>query len=104
MSYEAAFGALGDPMRRRILEELRDGPVSVGRLADRLPVSRPAVSRHLRLLERASLVRHEERGTRRLYEVDRTGLEMLRDWLEAWWDEPLRRYAEHLEETTRVEH
>lgn len=103
MGYESALSVLADPTRRRILEELRGGPISVGRLADRLPVTRPAVSRHLRLLEAASLVRHEERGTRRLYEVDMRGLEALRSWLEAWWDEPLQRFAEHVEETSRVD-
>lgn len=100
MSYQSALVALSDPVRRRILEELRAGPLAVGRLAARLPVSRPAVSRHLRVLESAALVRFEERGTRRVYEVDPHGVETLRAWLETWWDEPLRRYAAHVEEMT----
>ncbi len=104
MSYQEALAVLGDPTRRRILEELRSSPLPVGRLAARLPVSRPAVSRHLRLLESASLVRHREHGTRRVYEVDRNGLEALRQWLDAWWDEPLRRYSAHIEETSHDEH
>ena len=103
MSYQSALLALGDPTRRRILEELRDGPLAVGRIADRLPVSRPAVSRHLRVLESAALVRHEELGTRRLYEVDLDGVAALREWLESWWDEPLRRYAAHVEEMNDVD-
>jgi DNA-binding transcriptional ArsR family regulator len=103
MSYQAALLALGDPTRRRILEELRDGPLAVGRIADRLPVSRPAVSRHLRVLESAALVRHDEQGTRRLYEVDPRGVATLREWLDTWWDEPLRRYAAHMEETSDVD-
>lgn len=103
MSYQSALLALGDPMRRRILEELRGGPLAVGRLAERLPVSRPAVSRHLRVLESAALVRYEERGTRRVYEVDPGGVDALRTWLETWWDEPLRRYAAHVEEMTDVD-
>jgi DNA-binding transcriptional ArsR family regulator len=103
MSYQSALIALGDPMRRRILEELRGGPLAVGRLAERLPVSRPAVSRHLRVLESAALVRHEEHGTRRVYEVDPRGVAALRTWLESWWDEPLRRYAAHVEEMTDVD-
>ena len=104
MSYQDALTALSDPMRRRILDALRHEPMPVGRLADRLPVSRPAVSRHLRLLESAALVRHEEQGTRRLYQLDRRGLEALREWLDAWWDEPLRSYAAHVEEATRDDH
>jgi DNA-binding transcriptional ArsR family regulator len=103
MSYQSALVALGDPIRRRILEELRGGPLAVGRLAERLPVSRPAVSRHLRVLESAALVRFEERGTRRVYEVDPRGVEALRTWLETWWDEPLRRYAAHVEEMSDVD-
>ena len=103
MSYQAALLALGDPTRRRILEELRNGPLPVGRIADRLPVSRPAVSRHLRLLEAAALVRHDERGTRRVYEVDPRGVDALREWLDTWWDEPLRRYAAHVKEMTDVD-
>ena len=103
MSYQGALLALGDPMRRRILEELRGGPLAVGRIAERLPVSRPAVSRHLRVLESAALVRYEERGTRRVYEVDPRGVEALRTWLETWWDEPLRRYAAHVKEMTDVD-
>jgi len=102
MSYQAALLALGDPTRRRILEELRDGPLAVGRIADRLPVSRPAVSRHLRVLESAALVRHDEQGTRRLYAVDPRGVAALREWLDSWWDEPLRRYAAHVEEMSDV--
>lgn len=98
MSYEGALGALADPTRRRILELLRPGPLPVGAIADRLPVSRPAVSRHLRLLTDASLVRHRSRGTRHLYELDRRGLEELRAWLDGWWEEPLARFVTHVEE------
>lgn len=98
MSYERALDVLGDPMRRRIMELLRPGPLPVGAIAERLPVSRPAVSRHLRLLTDASLVRHRAHGTRNLYEVDRRGLEEVRAWLDAWWDEPLDRFADHVEE------
>ena len=98
MSYATALTALDDPMRRRILDELRAGPLPVGALADRLPVSRPAISKHLRVLEAAALVRHEPRGTRRVYELDGRGALGLRDWLSAWWDEPLTRFAAHVEE------
>jgi DNA-binding transcriptional ArsR family regulator len=99
MSYEPALEALADPTRRRILDLLRDGPRPVGELAERLPVSRPAVSRHLRVMADASLVRHEPHGTRHLYEVDLRGLAAIREWLDDWWDEPLRRFASHVEES-----
>lgn len=100
MSYETALEALADPTRRRILDLLREGPRPVGEIAARLPVSRPAVSRHLRVMAQASLVRREPHGTRNLYEVDPRGLASVRDWLDAWWDEPLRRFTAHVEETS----
>ncbi len=98
MSYETALDALADPTRRRILELLRRGPMPVGAIAEELPVTRPAVSRHLRRLADASLVRHQSRGTRNLYQLDRRGLEEVRAWLEGWWEEPLNRFAAHVEE------
>jgi DNA-binding transcriptional ArsR family regulator len=101
MSYEEALAVLADPMRRRILDELRQEPMPVGELARRLPISRPAVSRHLRVLSSAALVRHEARGTSNVYRVDRDGLRELRAWVDAWWNEPLDRFAAHVEETTR---
>jgi DNA-binding transcriptional ArsR family regulator len=100
MSYASALEALADPTRRRILDLLRDGPRPVGDIAARLPVSRPAVSRHLRVMTEASLVRHQPRGTRHLYEVDPRGLAAVRAWLDAWWDEPLNRFAAHVEESS----
>lgn len=98
MSYEAALEALADPMRRRIVEELRRRPSPVGAIAERLPVSRPAVSRHLRVLREAGLVAHDEHGTRNVYRLEPAGVEDLRAWLDEWWEEPLRRYAEYVEE------
>jgi DNA-binding transcriptional ArsR family regulator len=80
---------LGDPTRRAIFERLRRGPTAVGELARELPVSRPAVSQHLRALKEAGLVVDRREGTRRLYEVDPDGLGRLRDWLDAFWDEAL---------------
>ena len=71
--------ALGDPTRRQIFELLRSGPRSVGDLADDLPVTRPAVSQHLRVLEEARLVTHRKNGTRHLYELDSAGVGVLRD-------------------------
>jgi len=86
--------ALGDPTRRSIFELLRGGPCSVGELAAELPVSRPAVSQHLRVLESAGLVVHTKQGTRRLYELDRSGVAELRDWVDGFWSEALARFKE----------
>jgi DNA-binding transcriptional ArsR family regulator len=84
--------ALGDPTRRQIFELLRSGPRSVGDLADDLPVSRPAVSQHLRVLEEARLVTHRKNGTRHLYELDSAGVGVLRDWVDGFWNEALARF------------
>ena len=84
--------ALGDPTRRQVFELLRTGPRSVGELADELPVSRPAVSQHLRVLEDAGLVVHTKAGTRHLYELDSGGVAVLRDWVDGFWDEALARF------------
>jgi len=89
--------ALGDPTRRVILETLRQsGPSSVGSLAERLPVSRPAISQHLKVLGTAGLVQHESRGTRNIYRLHRSGLAELRTWLDQFWDEALEAYADHI--------
>lgn len=79
------FDALGDPNRRAIVELLTDGPESVQTIADRLPISRPAVSRHLRLLKQAGLVVDEVAGTRRLYRLHDEGVAAVRDYLESVW-------------------
>ena len=84
--------ALADPTRRQVFELLKTGPRSVGELAEELPVSRPAVSQHLRVLENASLVTHRRLGTRHLYEVDTSGVGTLRDWVDGFWDEALARF------------
>jgi DNA-binding transcriptional ArsR family regulator len=81
--------ALGDGTRRLILERLRRGPCAVGELAAALPVSRPAVSQHLRVLKEAGLVRERRNGTRRLYRVDTDGLAEVRDYLESFWTDVL---------------
>lgn len=90
---ESAFDALGDPTRRRVFRLLRGGERSVGEIASHLPVSRPAVSQHLRVLKEAQLVNDRPEGTRRLYSVRRTGLEVLRAELETMWDETLAAFA-----------
>jgi DNA-binding transcriptional ArsR family regulator len=86
------LAALGDPTRRQVFELLRAGPRSVGELAAGLPVSRPAVSQHLRVLEEAGLVTHRRQGTRHLYELDTAGVASLRDWVDGFWSEALARY------------
>jgi DNA-binding transcriptional ArsR family regulator len=97
MSYQDVLDALGDPTRRRILEQLRTGPRAVGEIAAALPVSRPAISRHLRVLEGAGLVRHRAAGTRHLYAVAPEGLTELQRWMVALWDDVLGGFAEHVD-------
>jgi len=86
---EKAFDALGDPTRRAVLRRLRGGARSVGEIAERMEVSRPAVSQHLKILKAARLVTVHAVGTRRVYAVDTRGIESLRRWLEGFWDEAL---------------
>jgi DNA-binding transcriptional ArsR family regulator len=89
VAYADALTALADPTRRSVFETLRKGPRSVGDLARGLPVSRPAVSQHLRVLERAELVRARRDGTRNFYSVNGDGLAELREYFEGFWDEAL---------------
>jgi DNA-binding transcriptional ArsR family regulator len=88
--------ALGDPMRRRIIERLSGGPVAVGQLAEHLPIGRPAVSRHLRVLSSAGLVEHTSRGTRNLYALAPDGQRELQQWLVALWDDSLASFAAYV--------
>jgi len=97
MSYIHVLTALADPTRRSILESLRDAPQTVGALAAHRTVSRPAVSQHLKVLERARLVRAEPRGNRRLYSVRRDGLDELRGYLESFWSDVLNAYGAEIE-------
>jgi DNA-binding transcriptional ArsR family regulator len=90
---ERVLDALGDPTRRAVLELLREGPRPVGEIARALPVSRPAVSQHLRILKDAGLVQDHREGTRRLYRVDPAGLSALRAYLERYWDSALAAFA-----------
>ena len=96
MTYGEVFTALADPTRRRIFESLREEPRSVGELARQQPVSRPAVSQHLRILESAGLVTAERMGTRRVYSIDRGGLNALRDYLDTFWSDALTAYAQRI--------
>ena len=93
MAYEEVLTALADPTRRSILESLRAAPRTVGELAAHQPVTRPAVSQHLKVLEGARLVRVEPRGNRRVYSVRRDGLDELRRYLERFWSDVLDAYS-----------
>jgi DNA-binding transcriptional ArsR family regulator len=90
--------ALGDPTRQTIFERLSDGPVAVGELARDLPVSRPAVSQHLKVLKQVGLVLDRQQGTRRLYQVDPAGLAILRTYLDQFWDRSLAAFRSAAED------
>ena len=89
----AALAALADPTRRSIVERIKQGPSSVEEIAHGLPVSRPAVSQHLAVLRASGLVTERREGRRRVYRLDRRGLEPLRRYVEALWDDVLAAYA-----------
>jgi DNA-binding transcriptional ArsR family regulator len=97
MTYSLALSALSDPTRRAVFERLRAGPASVQQIADGLPVSRPAVSQHLKALREAGLVRDEPRGSARIYSIHTPGLRALRDWVEGFWDEALDNFKTYAE-------
>ncbi|HWN22647.1 MAG TPA: metalloregulator ArsR/SmtB family transcription factor [Gaiellaceae bacterium] len=101
MNTNGVLDALGDPTRRQIFESLRGGPRSVGQLADGLPVSRPAVSQHLRVLKEAGLVSDRREGTRRLYRVEPGGLAGLRDYFDGFWGDALERFAAEARKVNR---
>jgi DNA-binding transcriptional ArsR family regulator len=97
MAYGEAITALADPTRRTIFERLRRAEQPVGELARGLPVSRPAVSQHLRVLREAGLVRERREGTRHFYSVDGNGLVELREYLESYWEDTLAAFKEAAE-------
>jgi DNA-binding transcriptional ArsR family regulator len=101
VTYQAArqLDALGDPTRRAILERLRDGPLAVVDLARDLPVSRPAVSQHLKVLKDVGLLGDRAEGTRRLYFVDRAGLAVVREYFDQFWDQALENFRRVAEDT-----
>ncbi len=102
MTYQdSALLVLGDPTRLAILERLADGPCAVVELAQVLPVSRPAVSQHLRILKDAGLVIDRAAGNRRIYHVDPDGLAALRDQLDGFWQRALDAYKTTVEETNK---
>jgi DNA-binding transcriptional ArsR family regulator len=94
MAYAQVLDALGDPTRREIFEVLRTGPMAVGELARHLPVSRPAVSQHLRVLKGAGLVVDRREGTRRVYSLNPAGLAETRAWFDEMWDRALAAFKE----------
>jgi DNA-binding transcriptional ArsR family regulator len=101
VAYERTLQALADPTRRAIFERLRRGPAPVGRLARGLPVTRPAVSQHLRVLEEAGLVRARAVGTRRIYRIEAQGLEELRRYLEGFWSAALDAFRDEADRGAR---
>jgi DNA-binding transcriptional ArsR family regulator len=104
MTYgNAAFAALADPTRRRVLERLSAGPRAVGEIAEGLPVSRPAVSQHLKVLKEAGLVTDRQDGARRIYAIDPKGLGAMRAWLDQFWDGALVALKAEIERVAREE-
>ena len=97
MAYQLGFAALGDPTRRTIFERVAKRPVSVGKLAAGLHVSRPAVSQHLRVLLEAGLVQQRKDGTRSIYAVDPRGVQAMRDYLDRFWDRALAAFKQAVE-------
>ena len=97
MSYQTTLEVLGDPTRQVLVERLRAGPLPVGKLAAGLPVSRPAVSKHLRLMKEAGVVRMTEEGTRNFYELDLQTLDEVLRYLESFWDTSLERFKKAAE-------
>jgi DNA-binding transcriptional ArsR family regulator len=95
---ENGLAALGDPTRQAIVRRLATGPQPVGELAEHLPVSRPAVSQHLKVLKEAGLVHDERDGTRRLYRLDHRGLDAVRDSIDDLWKRALTAYKTAVEE------
>jgi len=96
-----AAAAIADPIRRRVLELVRDGEVPAGELAEQFDVSRPAVSRHLRVLREAGLVQERRDGRLRLYRASPEPLAELRDWLDRYWDDRLRALKQLAEDDSR---
>lgn len=96
---EAVFDALGEPVRRRIVELLAEGELPVGQLAEQLPVGRPAVSKHLRCLADAGLIEYRQEGTRNLYSLAPAGFVAAQQWLVGAWDHVLGAYAHAVKES-----
>jgi DNA-binding transcriptional ArsR family regulator len=102
MAYGNALAVLADPTRRKVFERLRAGPRPVNLLAAGLPVSRPAVSQHLKALKAAGLVEERSEGVRRIYSLRREGLAELRDWLDSFWGDALEAFKLEAERSHRT--
>lgn len=99
VTHHPQLDALGDPTRRAILSQLLRGPMSVGELARGFPISRPAVSQHLRILKDAHLVADQAAGTRRVYRINPKGFESLRQYLDRFWTDALAAYKKQVDES-----
>jgi DNA-binding transcriptional ArsR family regulator len=97
-AHEVVLEALADPTRRGIVSRLARGPSTVGGLAESLPVSRPAVSQHLKVLSGAGLVSYEARGTQNIYRLELAGFEALRHWLDGFWQDILEAFETYTED------
>ncbi len=104
MTYDNVLLALADPTRRRVFERLKKGPLPVAAIARGLPVSRPAVSQHLKVLKGAGLVTDRADGARRIYSIDPQALAGLRAWLDQFWDEALESFKAEAEHRQRSKH
>jgi len=100
---QQALTALADPTRRRVFERLASGPAAVGDIAAGLPVSRPAVSQHLKALKQAGLVSDRPEGARRVYRVDPAGLGAIRGWLDQFWTVALDAFKEEVERREKAQ-
>lgn len=96
-----ALSVLGDPTRRAIFERLAAKPLPVGQLSEGLPVTRSAVSQHLKILKEAGLVKDISEGTRRIYQLDPRGIGAMREWLEVFWTNALNNFAQFVEQQER---
>jgi DNA-binding transcriptional ArsR family regulator len=96
-AYNSALQALGDPTRLAVFEQIARRPRAVGELAQELPVTRPAVSQHLKVLKEAGLVTDRAEGARRIYHVNPSGVEAIRHWLDGFWDEALAAFKKAAE-------
>jgi len=102
MAYGTALAVLADPTRRRVFERLRHGPRPVNLIAAGLPVSRPAVSQHLKALKQAGLVVERSEGARRIYSLRREGLMELREWLDSFWGDALEAFRLEAEKSHKA--